>query len=77
MGVLRMLRLSANWVDTLVSQPETGMGYQVASVYLKDGRQFDRVVIVDGVITSISGSSDIPFTENDIRRIVVTHGART
>ena len=71
-----MLKLTAKWVETLVSQPETGMGYQVASVYLKDGRQFDRVVIVDGVITSIFGSAAIPFTEEEIHRIVVTHDPR-
>jgi hypothetical protein len=49
------------------------MGYQVVSVYLKDGRRFDRVVVVGGLISSVSGSQEIPFSEEEIARIVVTH----
>lgn len=69
-----MIVLSERWAKDLVSQPETGMGYQVASVYLKDGRQFDDVMIVEGRITSIKNDSKIPFLEADIVKIVVTHG---
>ena len=29
------------------------MGYQVVSVLLKDGRRFDRVLVVGGYITKI------------------------
>jgi hypothetical protein len=53
--------------------PETGMGYQVVTVVLKDGTRFDQVVVVEGCITQIRGRADIPFTEDDIARIVVTH----
>ena len=49
------------------------MGYQIVSVYLKDGRRFDHVVIVGGTISSIKGDSIIPFQESDIDKIVVTH----
>ena len=69
-----MLTLSPKWAKTLVSQPETGMGYQIATVLLKDGRKFDRVMIVEGRITNIAGSEDIPFGEEQIDRILVTHG---
>ena len=31
-----MLALSNKWAPILVSQPETGMSYQIASVSLKD-----------------------------------------
>jgi hypothetical protein len=68
-----MIKLSDRWAKILVSQPETGMGYQIASVYLKDGRRFDRVSIVEGIIASINGGRDIPFAESEIERIVVTH----
>jgi hypothetical protein len=68
-----MLALGARWVPILGAEPETGMGYQVATVHLEDGRVFDRVVIVGGAITSIRGESRIPFDESEIRRIVVTH----
>lgn len=49
------------------------MGYQVASIILKDGRRFDRVVIVEGSITQIKDIKGIPFSDDDIADIVVTH----
>jgi len=49
------------------------MGYQVASVILKDGRRFDQVVIVEGRITRMKGIKNIPFSEDEIADIVVTH----
>ena len=69
-----MIALSNKWAPVLVSQPETGMGYQVASVVLKDGRKFNRVVVVGGYITSVQGSDDVPFAKNEIREILVNHG---
>lgn len=67
------MRLSAKWAKELVSQPETGMGFQVVSVWLKDGRCFDQVLVVEGCITRIKGLERIPFTEDQIDKIVVTH----
>jgi hypothetical protein len=68
-----MITLSATWAKVLTSQPETGMGYQIASVHLKDGRRFEKAMIVGGQITSIKGDPSIPFSESDIEQIVVTH----
>ena len=68
-----MLALSKKWVPILQSQPETGMGYQIASVFLMDGRRFDHVAIVDGYITKVGTSSAIPLNEAEIERIVVDH----
>jgi hypothetical protein len=68
-----MLRLSDKWAPELVSQPETGMGYQIASVILKNGMRYDQVVIESGVITQIRGLKEIPFREEDIAKILVTH----
>lgn len=73
MGVLTMLQLGARWAESLTDRAETGMGYQVVSIYLKDGRCFDRVVVVGGLISSVSGSQEIPFSDEEIARIVVTH----
>jgi hypothetical protein len=73
MGVLTMLQLGARWAESLADQAETGMGYHVVSIYLKDGRCFDRVVLIGGLISSVSGSQEIPFSEEEIARIVVTH----
>jgi hypothetical protein len=69
-----MLALSDKWAPILVSRPETGMSYQIASVFLKDGARFDHVVIVGGQLTRIGEHKDIPFKEEDIDRIVVNHG---
>ena len=49
------------------------MGYQVASICLKDGRRYDEVLIESGVITRVRGLHEIPFTDQDIADIVVTH----
>jgi len=53
--------------------PETGMGYQVVSVILKNGNRFDQVTVVEGQITQLRGRKDIPFTEDQIAEIVLTH----
>jgi hypothetical protein len=60
----------------LVSQPETGMGYQIATVHLSDGRHYDRAIIVGGYITQVGEETEIPFAESDIARIVVDRFAR-
>ncbi|MGD0546445.1 MAG: hypothetical protein ABR991_01290 [Terracidiphilus sp.] len=68
-----MVHLSDKWAKNLVSQPETGMGYQIVTVYLKDGRHFEKVTIVGGTLASVHGHSKVPFEEPDIEKIVVTH----
>jgi hypothetical protein len=68
-----MITLSTKWASTLSSKPETGMGYQVISVILNDGRKYDQVVVVEGRITEIRGRLDIPFTEDQISAIILTH----
>jgi hypothetical protein len=66
-----LFKLSEKWLTYLNSQPETGMGYQFATVHLVDGRKFERALIDGGYITRISLDSRIPFEERDIDRIVV------
>jgi len=68
-----MLQLSDKWGALLVAEPETGPGYQVASVVLRDGRRYDQVVIEGGYITRIKDLAEIPFGEDQIAGIVVTH----
>jgi hypothetical protein len=48
------------------------MGYQVATVTTHDGRIFEGVVIVGGVVARVRDDRDIPFAEDDIATIVVT-----
>jgi hypothetical protein len=68
-----MLQLSDKWGPVLVSQPETGLGYQVASIILKDGARYDQALIEAGYVTRIRGLEEIPFREDDIAAIIVTH----
>ena len=68
-----MIALSDKWGPKLVAQGETGMGYQIASIVLKDGRRFDRVVIVEGNITQVKDVEGVPFSEDQIDQIIVTH----
>ena len=56
-----------------MNQPETGMGYQIVSVVLRDGTRYDQVVVDSGYITQIKGFKRIPFSEEDIQEIIVTH----
>ena len=68
-----MLELSDKWGPRLISQPETGMGYQVATILLKSGQRYDQALIQAGVVTRVRGLTDIPFKDEDIEDIVVTH----
>lgn len=42
-----MLKLKSNgkWMKKLISLPESGMGYQVADITLKDGRIIKRLTV--------------------------------
>ena len=68
-----MIELDEKWAPTLRSAPETGMGYTVCRVELTDGRVFERVVIVGGMVTRCDGSAAIPFAPQEIATITPTH----
>jgi hypothetical protein len=70
--VATMIKLSEKW-SKLSWMPETGMGYQIATVVLKDGRRLNQVVIIEGLIAGIRNVTDIPFQEDDIEDIIITH----
>jgi hypothetical protein len=63
------------WADYLRRQKETGMGYQVVSVNLKDGRSFDQVIASEGCIIQVRGHRSVPFTQEDVASIEVNHRA--
>jgi hypothetical protein len=64
---------SGKWLATVVDLPETGMGYTVVAIELRDGRMFEQVLIDSGVVVAVRGVRDIPFTEDDIVKIVPNH----
>lgn len=48
----RLVQIPAGLVETLKQDTETGIGYQIVSVKLKDGRLFDR----EGCIKEVRGT---------------------
>jgi hypothetical protein len=60
-------------VDYLKRDKETGIGYQVVSVNLKDGRCFDQVVASEGCIIQVRGYEEIPFTPEEVISVSVNH----
>ena len=66
--------LPEHWSKFLLSQPETGMDYQVVAIKLRDGRVIPDVAIVHhSIISEVHDHSDIPFDPADITDIEVTH----
>ena len=58
------MRLSQKWVDKLTALPETGMGYQVVDVYLKNGMIIRELKLFNGEVLVNQAHSS--FSENDI-----------
>ena len=67
------IKLSDSWAKYLIKQPETGMGYYVVTLKLKDGRMIPQVVIDSGYVTRVKNMVIIDFTADDIIGIEVTH----
>ncbi len=69
-----MLNIPDKFIKELMSKPETGMGYQVVKIILKDGREFNQVAVIQSsAIGQIRGMDNIPFKADDIDQIIVTH----
>ena len=52
---------------------ETGIGYQIISVELKDGKCFDQVVASEGCIIEVRGYEEIPFAPEEVASVIVNH----
>jgi len=57
----------------LKQQQETGLGYQVVSVTLKNGVHFDQVVASEGCVIQVRGHKDVPFSPDDVASVAVNH----
>jgi hypothetical protein len=60
-------------LDHLKRGGETGIGYQVIAVELKDGRSFDQVLASEGCIIEVRGFEGIPFAPEEIASVMVNH----
>jgi hypothetical protein len=52
---------------------ETGFGYHVISVVLKNGTTFEQVAASEGCIIEVRGHEEIPFKEEEVESIKVNH----
>src|ERR1700694_1840972 len=69
----RLISIPSGFVDHLKQATETGIGDQVVSVELKDGRFFDQVVASEGCIIEVRGYQEIPFAPDDVALVRVNH----
>jgi len=60
-------------LDDLKRVGETGIGYQVIAVELKDGTCFDQVLASEGCIIEVRGYEGIPFASEEIASVIVNH----
>jgi len=52
---------------------ETGIGYQIISVDLNDGRHFDQVLVSEGCVIEVRGYEEIPFAPAEVAVVSVNH----
>jgi hypothetical protein len=65
--------LPSEFHGILKSEKQTGPGYQVVAVNLKDGRWFDQVVASEGCIIAVRGYSELPFQTDEVSSVMVNH----
>jgi hypothetical protein len=68
-----LVPVPTRFVDHLKRADETGIGYKVVSVELKDGRCFDQVATSEGCIIEVRGHKEIPFASDDIVSVNLNH----
>lgn len=69
----RLVPIPGGYVDNLDRVKETGIGYQVVSIKLKDGRFFDQVVTSAEFIIEVRGCQEISFAPDDVALVTVNH----
>lgn len=69
----RLVPIPCGCAEHLQSTKETGIGYQIVSVELKDGRVFEQVVISEGCVIEVRGHKEIPFTPDDVASVHLNH----
>jgi hypothetical protein len=69
----RLTPIPHDSVVDLKRNTETGIGYQVASVTLNDGRHFDQAVVSEGCIIQVRGYEDVPFAPDEVSTVRVDH----
>ncbi len=53
------LKLPVRWTEFLLSQPESGMGYQRVAVRLVDGRRFEHALVFNAEQLEIKEETEL------------------
>ena len=69
----RVISIPRESSERLQREKETGIGYHVVSVDLKDGRHFDQAVASEGCIIAVRGYESVPFGADEIARVTMNH----
>jgi hypothetical protein len=69
----RLIAIPREHADLLRHHRETGMGYQVVSVTLKNGKHYEQVVASEGCVIQVRGHKDVPFTAEEVASVHVNH----
>jgi len=73
MAMKQLVPIPCGCAEHLKSAEETGIGYQVVSVQLKDEKIFEQVVISEGCIIEVRGYKEIPFSPDEVVSVNLTH----
>jgi hypothetical protein len=71
--VKNLIPIPTEILNQIAQNKETGIGYVVVSVKLKDGRAFDQVAISAGCVIEVRGFKKLPFEGEDIASMQVTY----
>ncbi len=69
----RLVPIPREQADRLRGHGNTGPGYQVVSVTLKNGKHFDQVVTSEGCVIQVRGHKDVPFAPDEVASVNVNH----
>jgi hypothetical protein len=69
-----MKLLPKQWIDFLVKEPETGMGYQIVGITLKSGKTISDVPIMNCSFIGDSKKEWTEFNPSDITHMQVKIG---
>ncbi len=71
----RLTPIPHEHASILKNHKETGIGYHVVSVTLKNGKHFEQVVTSEGCVIQVRGHRDVPFAPEEVAAVDVNHKA--
>ena len=67
-----MLNVDGKWLKKLLELPESGMGYHLVDITLKDGRAMKKVIVVDAEMVCLPEEFEDTH-ESDITEIKMSY----